>query len=106
MPAIAPVLNDHHVFQSFGTVNQPMQAEVCDLALVVTIKLNGQDPKSFGFPRLDASATEPIPNFQSIAFRNDTERATAFQKWETWQKGQNGESGEKTAGKPSSKKSE
>ena len=105
LPAIGNYLNDHHVFQTFGTVNQPMQAQVCDLALVVTIKLNGQDPKSFGFPRVDVGE-QLIRDFQSIAFRNDTERTAAFDKWEAWQKTQKGEPGEKTAGKPSGKKPE
>jgi hypothetical protein len=105
LPLIAPHLSDHHICEDFGLTNHVLQIQLCDLALIATIKLNGQDPKKFGFTRLEMS-DDSFPNLHTMAFASDTERAAAFQKWETWQKGQNGGSGEKTAGKPSSKKSE
>jgi hypothetical protein len=105
LTSVAQYLADHHVCQEFPSVNSPMQVQLCDVALLATIKLNGQDPKKFGFPRSDIGDSVS-PNLHTIAFGNDDERNAAFHKWEAWQKAQKSESGEKTAGKPSSKKPE
>ncbi len=82
------------VFDSGGT-NQPMQAQMRDLALAVAIKLSEQDPKKFGFAGLQFDRF----NLNMIAFRNDAERTAAFKKWEDWQKAQKQASGAKAPAK-------
>ena len=103
LPLVAPYLTDHRVCQDFGTVNTPLQLQLCDVALLATIKLNGQDPKKFGFPRSDIGES-PSPNLHTIAFSGEDERKAAFKKWEDWQKTHKNELAEKTSAKSKDEK--
>jgi hypothetical protein len=105
LSAIAPYLTDHHVCQDFGAMNTPMQVQLCDVALLVTIKLSGQDPKKFGFPRSDIGESS-LPNFHTMAFASEDERKAAFKKWEDWQKAQKSGPTEQTAKKSSREKAQ
>jgi hypothetical protein len=73
------------------------------MALLATIKLNGQDPKKFGFPRSDIGES-PSPNLHTIAFSGEDERKAAFKKWEDWQKTHKNELAEKTSAKSKDEK--
>ncbi len=93
---IQPYLTDSHLIFDSGGTNQPTQAQLRDLALAVTIKLSGQDPKQFGFEGLLLDRF----NSNMVAFRNDSDRNAAFKKWEDRQKGQKQASGGQGAAKP------
>ncbi|MCC7085263.1 MAG: hypothetical protein IT427_09675 [Pirellulales bacterium] len=67
-----------------------METQMRDVALVVAIKLRGQDPTKFGFKMLTAADQKQlqIQTAQSrMGFPNDDQRLAAFQKWEEWQAG-------------------
>jgi hypothetical protein len=92
---IQPYLSDTHLVFDSGGENQPTQAQMRDLALAVTIKLSGQDPKQFGFENLLLERF----NSNMIAFRNDSDRSAAFKKWEDWQQRQRQAAGAKAGAK-------
>jgi hypothetical protein len=92
---IQPYLSDTHLVFDSGGENQPTQAQMRDLALAVTIKLSGQDPKQFGFENLLLERF----NSNMVAFRNDSDRNAAFKKWEDWQKKQRQAASAKAAAK-------
>lgn len=81
-----------------GLPNQPVpvnrvatETQLRDIALVVTIKLSGQNPVDFGFKNLtpaDLKVLQVQAIQQRMGFPNPEERIAAFQKWEDWQKGQ------------------
>ncbi len=43
---LEPFLKDTQVYFDTGGINQPIQVQIRDIALVISIKLAGQDPKS------------------------------------------------------------
>jgi hypothetical protein len=102
LPIVQPLLKDTEVVYNQNpavraAIAQPQQAnrataaqtEMRDIALAVTIKLSGQDPKQFGFDLLNMTDQKRIPMESSqsrVGFRNEEDRAAAFQKWEDWKK--------------------
>jgi len=85
--AVEPFLKDAQVCVTITNAADG-QPQVRDLALVTLIELSGQDPKQFGFERVTKGARNTL-NPRLIGFRTNSQRAAAFEKWETWRKAQN-----------------
>jgi hypothetical protein len=67
------------------------ETQLRDIALVVAIKISGQNPVDFGFKNLtpaDQKQLQIASALQRMGFPNNEDRVAAFQKWEEWQKGQ------------------
>ncbi len=84
LPDVESCRNDSVVCAVIMANNQTqVQTQVRDIALAVEIKLRGQDPKAFGFDRLDASGF-PYETPGLFGFRTDADRETAAKKWGDW----------------------
>jgi len=57
------------------------QTQIRDVALATMIHLSGQDPKKFGFSRLQANSST-LFNASTMGFENDEKRNEAVKKWE------------------------
>jgi hypothetical protein len=73
---LEPFFSDTHL-----CLQAPMQVQMRDLALWVTVKLYGRDPRQFGFDRMQSNDSNGV-NLNTIAFNSDEERQAAFKKWE------------------------
>jgi hypothetical protein len=84
LPAVESCLKDGDVCGAWMMNNrQPFQTQVRDVALAVDIKLQGQDPKAFGFDRFDTNGFAYY-NPSIFGFRSAADRESAAKKWEAW----------------------
>lgn len=91
---LEPFLDDSIPRFDSGGGNQPIQAQVRDIALAMSVKLAGQDPKQFGFTRWQDVKDLPASPLLTLGFRNQAERDAAFKKWNDWKAGQHSDSSE------------
>jgi hypothetical protein len=101
---LEPFFKDALVCYDSGGVNQPVQTQIRDIALLMCVKLAAQDPKQFGFDRWQSDDQSPL-NLHTIGFHNQEDRAAAFKKWEDWQAGQKSAGNEDAEPKVSDEKS-
>jgi hypothetical protein len=76
-------LKDDTQVQPFfkGGAGRQGAVKVRDVALAMTIHLNGKNPKDYGFSMWNVYPNQLI-QYHQIGFSTDEERATAFKKWE------------------------
>lgn len=84
LPSVEASLGDTELCGQMNMNNQLYQTQVRDVALAVAIHLEGQEPKNFGFDRLDMSNGLPYYNPGMIGFRNADERDASARKWADW----------------------
>ncbi len=84
LPDVEAYMNDTSVCAIMVTNNQQqVQTQIRDVALAVEIKLEGQDPKSFGFDRLDVNGfSYDLPGLFGFCIAAD--REAAAKKWRAW----------------------
>jgi len=76
-----PLLKDSAQVQPFFVGRgQRGQVQVRDVALAMTIHLNGKNPKDYGF-ELWQSYPGQLIQYHQLGFGSDVERASAFEKW-------------------------
>lgn len=74
--------DDTQVGQFFvGRAGQPGIVKLRDVALALTIHLNGKNPKDFGFKTWNVYPNQLI-QYHQLGFGSDDERAEAFKKWD------------------------
>jgi hypothetical protein len=66
-----------------GRIANASRPQICDIALAVSIHLAGQDPKSFGYSKLQLS-TQTLFQASTLAFASDPMREQALEKWRIW----------------------
>jgi len=89
---LEPFLDDSITrFDSAGP-NHPIQTQARDIALAMSVKLAGQDPKQFGFPRWKDVKDLPASPLLTLGFGDQAERDAAFKKWDDWKAGQHADS--------------
>ncbi|MFP6692950.1 MAG: hypothetical protein VB875_08025, partial [Pirellulales bacterium] len=66
-----------------GRIANASRPQICDIALAVSIHLAGQDPKSFGYYKLQLS-TQTLFQASTLAFASDPMREQALEKWRIW----------------------
>jgi hypothetical protein len=102
---LEPFLDDSTTrFDSPGP-NHPIQTQARDIALAMSVKLAGQDPKQFGFPRWKDVKDLPASPLLTLGFGNQAERDAAFKKWDDWKAGQHADSSEGESKESSNKSS-
>jgi hypothetical protein len=84
---VEPLLRDTTPCFETAVNKQPTQVQIRDFALATIIRINGQDPKEFGFSNPDWLASADLSS-NLIAFKSERDRTAAFLKWQVWQKGQ------------------
>jgi hypothetical protein len=78
-----PFLNDTAQVQPFFVGRgQRGQVQVRDVALAMTIHLNGKNPKDYGFELWQVSPGQLI-QYHQLGFGSEDERVRAFKKWES-----------------------
>ena len=100
LPAVEACLKDTDICAQFMMNNQQFQTQVGDVALAIAIKLQGQDPKAFGFDRLDTNGL-PYYNPATLGFRTAADRETAMKKWDAWVAAHRGTADASSQGKKS-----
>jgi hypothetical protein len=105
VPLLEPFLKDSQICYDSGGISQPVQTQIRDIALLMAVKLAGQDPKQFGFDRWQGNNDQLPLNLHTIGFRNQEEREAALQKWEDWQTGQKSAAGAEAGTKAAGEKS-
>ncbi|MFP6665801.1 MAG: hypothetical protein VB876_00720 [Pirellulales bacterium] len=66
-----------------GRIANASRPQICEIALAVSIHLAGQDPKSFGYSKLQLS-TQTLFQASTLAFASDPMREQALEKWRIW----------------------
>jgi hypothetical protein len=84
LPILEPLLKDETVLMpGFQFGGQQLTTQVRDVALAMSVALNGQTIKEFGFEFIQNNEQA----FQSpilVGFGNDTKRKAAFKKYQDW----------------------
>lgn len=91
---LEPFLDDSSAQFNAPGPNHPIQTQTRDIALAMTVKLAGQDPKQFGFPRWQDVKALPANPLLTLGFGDQAERDAAFKKWADWKAGQHADSNE------------
>ncbi len=84
MPLVEQYFADTEVCGRFNLRNVQSEVQVRDVALVVAIRLQGQEPKDFGFDHLEANE-QVLYALHTVGFRTAEDRDAAFKKWAAWQ---------------------
>ncbi len=83
LPRIERYFSDEKVCVKHRFNRRDVQVQVREVALAVAARLTKQDPKSYGFDRL-----QPHPTLVylagSLALADDAARVKAFHKWDEW----------------------
>jgi hypothetical protein len=83
---LEPLLkDDSQVQQFFARGRQGGWIKVRDVALAMTIHLNGKNPKDYGFTMWAVYPNQLI-QYHQLGFESDEARTAAFKKWEEEQK--------------------
>ena len=82
LPILEPFLKDNTQVQPFFARGGAQQGEVKvkDVALAMTIHLNGKNPKDYGFGMWNVFRDQLI-QYHQLGFATEEERTTAFKKW-------------------------
>jgi hypothetical protein len=80
---VEPLLADATVCATHRAGREQIKTEVRDVALVVLLRLTGQNPKSYGFDRLQAN-DQMLYSVNTIGFANQEDRDRALQQWAIW----------------------
>ncbi len=85
IPLLETLLDDASPYGTPPSVagKTKFQTQIRDIALAALVHLAKQDPKQFGFNRLQPSSTQ-VFNTNSVAFEDDTKRAEAIQAWRAY----------------------
>lgn len=81
-----PHLADSQVFHTWGNPQlkaEPIRIQVRDVALAMSARLHGLDPKNLGFQLLEPFP-ETVYRIWTFGFLEDHEREAAFAKWGEW----------------------
>lgn len=81
------VLKDETQLQPFTLKGKTGVVQLRDVALAMSIHLNGQQPKEFGFEFLDKDSN--LWSYYHLGFESDESRGEAFKKWQKWVEDQN-----------------
>jgi hypothetical protein len=100
LPAVETCLKDTDICAQGMMNNQQFQTQVGDVALAIAIKLQGEDPKKFGFDRLDTNGL-PYYNPATLGFRTAADRESAMKKWDAWVAAHRGTADASSQGKKS-----
>ncbi len=84
LPALAPFLKDTEICGQYSIGRTMYVTQVRDAALVITLRLAGEDPKTYGFNRLEAN-DQMVYQIQTIGFGSQADRDAAFKKWDDYQ---------------------
>ena len=88
MPLVERCLDDKTVYTNWQPANNVMvQSQVRDIALAALLLVHKQDPKEFGFDRLQLDPQMVLQAY-SAGFENEEKRAAAFAKWEEFRAAQ------------------
>lgn len=83
LPLLERFLDKKTVCSTQTVNNAKYESQLRDVALAAVIHLHGQDPRQFGFTRLQPN-THTLFNSGSTSFQNDAERNAAAKKWKTF----------------------
>jgi hypothetical protein len=79
---LEPFLTDETPVGDRKLGNGKLHAQVRDVALAVTVRLNGGDISDFGFPYMDAIPGYKLPPSPTcLGFATDAQRQNAFKRW-------------------------
>ena len=84
LPVVEQYFADTEVCGRFNLRNTQSEVQVRDVALVVAIHLQGQDPKEYGFDHLEPNE-QVLYALHTVGFRTPEDRDAAFKKWAAWQ---------------------
>ncbi len=84
LPVLAPFLKDVELCGNYSVKGTQYMTQVRDVALVFSLRLAGEDPKKYGFNRLENNE-QLIYQLHTIGFGTAAERDAGFKKWEQWQ---------------------
>jgi hypothetical protein len=79
-PILEKLLEDKTVVNQMQINNQRIQTQLSDVALASLLHLSKQDPKAFGFDRLQMQPPY-LFNVSTLGFENDEKRKAALDKW-------------------------
>jgi hypothetical protein len=86
LPLLLPHLSNTQVFHSWHNMQlkkEPIRIQVRDAVLAMAIRLTDQDPPDYGFKLLRADQ-DTVYKVYTLGFLEDSDRETAFQKWQAW----------------------
>lgn len=82
LPVFDKLLKDSTKIQAFNNGRgQNGEVKVQDIALAMTIHLNGKNPKEFGFIQWNVYPNQLI-QYHQLGFTSEEERKKSFKKWE------------------------
>jgi len=84
LPVVEALLSDNEICGQINMNNQLFQTQVRDVALAIAIHLEGQNPKDFGYDRLDLTNAGLYYNPGLFGFKNAADRDAATKKWADW----------------------
>ena len=82
LSALEPLFKDDATVQQFfvgGRTNQGV-IKVKDIALAMTIHINGKNPKDYGFGMWQVHPNQML-QYHTLGFATEDERTKAFKKW-------------------------
>lgn len=83
LPAVQTCLKDADVCGRFNINNVQIETQCRDVALAVCIRLEGLNPKDFGFDHLEAN-DQWLYAPHTLGFRSTDEREAAHKKWDAY----------------------
>ena len=86
LSTLEPFLQDTTKCGQMQIVNgapQPSDIQIRDVALAAMIHLSGQNPKDFGFEKIQTNE-QTLFNVQTLGFADNEQRDTALKKWQDW----------------------
>ncbi len=87
VPLLETLLDDATRCTSMRINNRNYETQVRDIALAALLHITKQDPRKFGFDRLQ---THPqiVFNTTTVGFEDDTKRNEALAKWRSYRESQ------------------
>jgi HEAT repeat protein len=99
LPLLQPLLEDESQCNEFHEGSKIYRMQVRDVALLAMLHLTGQNPKDYGFERLQSNEMF-LYDPGSVTFASRKKRREAFEKWKAYQEEQGGLPGKAAPGEP------
>lgn len=85
LPLLEPLLKDETaLWPNFQFGGQQLSTQVRDVALAMSVILNGQPVRDFGFEFVQGNNEQAFQSPVLLGFANDAKRKAAFQKYQDW----------------------
>jgi hypothetical protein len=85
---LEPALEDATRISSHRIDNVQYEIQIRDVALAAVLLLKKQDPKQFGFDRIQLNDSN-VFNFGTVGFENEDKRKQAFAKYQEFKAHEN-----------------